>query len=542
MLCKRVILLGIFVFNLCALGASDECEVTLQQGYGEVHGYGLQRTTPKGDPYCSFLSIPYVRPPVGALRFEPPQPLDLSRYAPTSWYFRYKSPICVQNRIFANETGQEDCLYLNVYTKPSTTDQPKAVIVWLHGGWGTFGSAYSDGADRVGYLMDEDVVVVTLNYRLGVLGFFYRRNDNFVANLGLLDQLEALKWVQGNIASFGGDPKKVTLMGWSAGGVDVGYHLQSPAFRGLFHRAIMLSGSPLVPWAYERSTEACTKMLCRTLDIPCFRGKLKDLLKRLPGSIFGSQHLNYRTSISYFGVLHPCFVPTYEGKFEESPTVQDEQLKLIYHPVENDVPLMIGYTVAEDYPYYYLTQDHLANTWNYSFVNTSEEVIRPLRRYLQIGTKELNNFSARLMVPASMVHGIKEFTNYYSYNAYSNVYFYRFSHKNDSNWFGALHGDDLRFIFGPHDTPTTQTDDLVRMRMVRYVTDFAKVGNPTPKLDEIIRTRWTPYAHSALRMEISEESKMVRDVKDVTYKRWETIYQCLEYNDCKKFFKLTSER
>uniref|UniRef100_A0A1B0GPW9 Carboxylic ester hydrolase n=1 Tax=Phlebotomus papatasi TaxID=29031 RepID=A0A1B0GPW9_PHLPP len=249
--------------NICILVAG-QCQVTLKQKFGQVQGNGLTSVTQSGNLYCSFLGIPYALPPIGKLRFEPPQPMDLSTTS-NFWYFTRQSPICIQNPIFTDLTnGQEDCLYLNVYTKSTKPEKLKPVIVVIIGTWFHSGSPYDNGVNRPDYLVDEDVVVVTFNYRLGILGFLYREDAGIAGNNGLRDQQEVFKWVQKNIVAFGGDPKRVTLMGWSAGSASISYHLQAPSSCGLFHGAIMSSGTNLNPWAYQRNTKQCIRALCKT--------------------------------------------------------------------------------------------------------------------------------------------------------------------------------------------------------------------------------------------------------------------------------------
>ena len=189
---------------------------------------------------ASFRNIPYAAPPVGKLRWRPPQ-------APRAWNkVRDASafgPICPQNyNPSDNGVGplpaSEDCLTLNVWT-PAEVGAARPVMVWIHGGGFVNGSASAPLYDGDA-LARQGVVVVTLNYRLGWLGFFAHpalsatQPGEPLGNYGLMDQIAALKWVQRNIAAFGGDPGNVTLFGESAGGMSVNKLMISPAARGLF--------------------------------------------------------------------------------------------------------------------------------------------------------------------------------------------------------------------------------------------------------------------------------------------------------------------
>ncbi|XP_078139185.1 fatty acyl-CoA hydrolase precursor, medium chain-like [Centroberyx gerrardi] len=199
----------------------------------------------------AYLGVPFAKPPVGPLRLAPTQPAE-------GWEgvrdATQQPPMCVQDPKFLDEIERnlskqvelpdksEDCLYLNIYTPVKPSENRKLpVMVWIHGGGLTIGSASSyDGSALAAY---QDVVVVLIQYRLGILGFFSTGDKNMPGNFGLLDQVEALRWVQEHIHNFGGDPGSVTIFGESAGGVSVSLLLLSPLSAGLFHGAIAESGS-----------------------------------------------------------------------------------------------------------------------------------------------------------------------------------------------------------------------------------------------------------------------------------------------------------
>ena len=228
-----------------------------------------------------YKGIPYASPPVDNLRWKPPLPV-------TSWEKTKKclsyGPACPQPKvswIFSRKYKQvsEDCLYLNIWTPLKPNQSGKLpVMVWIHGGAFMTGSASDDFYDAQG-LAKQDVVVVTFNYRLGPLGFLAHpllskeSEYNVSGNYGLLDQIEVLKWVRGNISAFGGDPSRVTIFGESAGGRSVAHLMVSPLSQGLFHGAIMQSSSVYRPiqhlresWYNRSSMEDIGKKVARELD------------------------------------------------------------------------------------------------------------------------------------------------------------------------------------------------------------------------------------------------------------------------------------
>ncbi len=213
---------------------------------GDVQGFTQSHVT-------SFLGIPYAAAPVGDLRFHKSKPhpswsetRDALSYGATCVqpHFILASTFPTQfYQAFANSTFSEDCLFLNVY-KPDTSTVGLPVMVWIHGGGFIMGSADFGGLLRGDYVVQQgNVIVVSMNYRLGPFGFLAIDDPDMDQNVGLLDQVLALEWVRDNIVAFGGDPNKVTIFGESAGSMSVNYQLLSPLSKGLFHQAIMQSGS-----------------------------------------------------------------------------------------------------------------------------------------------------------------------------------------------------------------------------------------------------------------------------------------------------------
>ncbi|XP_075211795.1 esterase E4-like isoform X2 [Lycorma delicatula] len=217
---------------------------TISTPQGDIKG--TIKKTINGRDVQSFTGIPYAKPPVGDLRFKNPVPFG-------SWKGvrdgSKNCPICMQNGEnigIKGIIGSEDCLYLDVFTPNFTIPKKYPVIFYIHGGAFTNGGAAFYGPE---YLLDKDIILVIINYRLDAFGFAATEDAEMPGNYGLKDQVVALQWVHNNIASYGGNPKSVTIVGHSAGGASVHYQMVSPLSKGLFHRAILMSGSSHCPWA-----------------------------------------------------------------------------------------------------------------------------------------------------------------------------------------------------------------------------------------------------------------------------------------------------
>ena len=237
-----------------AAETQDNEHVVVRTKDGQVRGLVSQK-----DGIAVFRGIPYASPPVGGLRWRPPAPvppwdgvLEATRFAPRCPQGGVLSGF--RDRLVRRLGGEaseapetvetsEDCLYLNVTTPNLDAGASLPVMVWIHGGGFRAGSGDIDGS----FLASRGAIVVSMNYRIGALGFMAHpalsaeSPHGVSGNYGLLDQIEALRWVQRNIAAFGGDPANVTIFGISGGGTSIRYLMQSPLSKGLFHRAILQS-------------------------------------------------------------------------------------------------------------------------------------------------------------------------------------------------------------------------------------------------------------------------------------------------------------
>lgn len=242
--------------------------------------YGSVQGVQEGPVYI-WRGIPYARPPVGSLRFQPPQPPEPWTGMRDATHF---GAICPQipNAFYQTDQDQtsfdEDCLYLNIWS-PGPDDKRRPVMVWIHGGAYHSGSGQQFIYDGTSFATQGDVVLVTINYRLGPLGFLYLAElggSDYASsgNCGILDQIAALKWVKENIAAFGGDPGRVTVFGESAGSMSIGTLLSMPQAEGLFQQAILQSGIPLgglqscdVRTAAARTEHVLNNLPVRVTDI-----------------------------------------------------------------------------------------------------------------------------------------------------------------------------------------------------------------------------------------------------------------------------------
>jgi para-nitrobenzyl esterase len=219
-------------------------DLVVETTYGKVSGE-------RHDGVAMWKGIPYAAPPLGALRFRPPEPpapwpgeRDATRFGTVAAQSR-DPRIAIMSGIAEKVVSGEDCLVLNVFA-PDDAAGPLPVMVWIHGGAFIMGSGSTPLYHGTTFAQ-QGIVVVTLNYRLGLPGFLYLGDlapGYDAGNCALLDQVAALRWVRDNIAAFGGDPGMVTVMGESAGAISIGTLMGMPAARGLFHRAILDSGAP----------------------------------------------------------------------------------------------------------------------------------------------------------------------------------------------------------------------------------------------------------------------------------------------------------
>uniref|UniRef100_A0A0K8STH4 Carboxylic ester hydrolase n=2 Tax=Lygus hesperus TaxID=30085 RepID=A0A0K8STH4_LYGHE len=270
----------LLIFVISLLTPPKRGTILVETPNGILDGYTL--TSRAGRSYYAFSGVPYGQPPVGPLRFKDPLPAE-----PWSGVKQAKTNIkCVEFQFllplqfmrFAD--GQEDCLALSIYTHDLHPQVKKPVLFYIHGGAFEFRIPPGSWMNPT-YFMDHDIVVVVVSYRLSVLGFLSFEDETLPGNMGIKDQNLALKWVYENIQLFGGDPKKITVMGESAGGASTHYHSIMPKSSHMIRGAIMQSGTAYNPWAYDPPGEGRKRAESFAKNAGCFRSTTKEILECL---------------------------------------------------------------------------------------------------------------------------------------------------------------------------------------------------------------------------------------------------------------------
>lgn len=442
-----------------------------------------------------FRGIPYAAPPVGELRWRPPQPAKAWEGIRECAKYGAAAPQVISpllNAFPGMSLGvpqtSEDCLYLNVWTPAHRPAEKLPVMVWVHGGGYTFG-ADSQPLYEATNLSKRGVVVVGMNYRLGALGFLAHPALNAESekgvsgNYGLLDQIEALRWVQKNIAAFGGDPERVTVFGESAGGNSVYALLLSPLAKGLFQRAIPESGATLnfaqlkkAAFGRESAEEqgiAFAKK-CGVKDGPNQLAELRALpvdvlLKSVPG-LDSSRTINFRAT----GMRLAPIVDGY--------VIPDDPMTLFEQGKVNAVPMIVGANGNEGSMFTMISK----------MPSTAEGFTAILER--DFGPKFAATFKG-LYPPTEPKKALTELMGDFMFvdsaryvarnyeHAHAPAYLYNFSHVAAGalgKMLGAHHGAEIAFVFDNLQLgkETSPADLKIRDAMIGYWINFAATGNP----------------------------------------------------------------
>ena len=476
-----VISLGFALAVAASASAGNLCSDPVATSSGPVQGQSIAETAT-----CAWLGIPYAAPPVGELRWKAPQPV--ASWTGSRPALEYGMQ-CMQKQMLGiknvrNPKGMsEDCLYLNIWRPQKSGKFP--VMFWIHGGGFNFGSGKGYPGDRLAAF--GDVLVITINYRLNVFGFLaspeLRAEDPHAStgSYGSLDQVAALRWVQDNIARFGGDPDNVTIFGESAGGWAICHLLASPTAAGLFQRAILESGncfaSSGLETGYQQEKHIATLLGCKPDDLKCLRA--------IPAEKLLNQGVEGMLKIGF------NFKPHHDGYF-----LKDTPLATIRSGNYNRVPFLAGsnrdevnvmvnflpsldHASAAQYGPRIQQRLLLSDQETQTLLNAyplSQYHNRPKQAYAQMLTDGDLGCFTYLGLAAAATHQPQ-------------IYYYRFDYDDMKygKFIGALHSLEIPFVFNlldragwkplfpPKKLPPAA--DLSKIIM-SYWTNFAKTGDP----------------------------------------------------------------
>ena len=474
---------------------------------------GLSRYS-NGKKVDVFWGIPFAKPPVGRLRFMYPEHVD-------PWQGVYNATqrpnTCVQGKdeVFRKFSGatqwnpntnvSEDCLYLNVWVPQSNPPvENKAVMVWIYGGGFYSGTTSLDLYDASLLAGENDVIVVSINYRVGALGFLSLNTVEARGNAGMMDQRMGLEWVQRNIRNFGGSPKNVTIFGESAGAVSVGLHLLSSLSRGLFRRAILQSGAPQVNWGTYSLQEGRRRSRHLAELLNCNEKKdendndIVNCLRKVNPELF------YRSEFGVVdGIVQFPFVPVIDGFFlHDTPSeyLRTERFKKTQLLLGSNSNEGTWFLVYENGKLFRIDTESLISE------NNMKLAIDSLFFYHPQYPVKLNRFGKDAILfrytdwkrPSDMamfrdnvgyavgdyhiVCEVNQLADVYAKSG-QRIYQYWFDHRYSTNpwplWMGTLHGDEISLVFGlPLDSKLGYSDEDKQLskRIMRYWTNFAKTG------------------------------------------------------------------
>lgn len=495
------------------LVASLACaeEITVKGDKGAIKGVRIDHDF--GQYFYAFRGIRYAKAPVGKLRFK--APVEVEPYE-EEFDATDDGNVCPQYDIGSGgPAGDEDCLNLNVYT-PKTDGKKRAVMVYIHGGAFIMGggASYFFGPN---YLIENDVVLVTFNYRLGALGFLATNDKAAAGNMGIHDQIMVLKWVQKNIEKFGGDAGKVTVFGEDAGAASVTILAMSPLANGLFHGAITLSGNALCDQYMQNDPNEAAVELANRLE--CSSEKGEDIVNCLSRQT-QQDIIKASNSMAMFFSFPRWFAPNVDGQL-----LPDTPENLLVQGKFAKVPFIVGQTKDEGAFFYRLTLNSFNNgQYDDNFIDHKLPRILPVisnyntklypitrqvrkKYFVNVDLENEDEFRPKyvefltdLMYTRCTDRFAKLLANH-SVPTYQYLFDYRGQYsivnlQGEQVDMGVAHGDDLQYIFSDiwgEDLSMSPTDTkFTRNIFTPMLTNFAKTSVPTPTITDNLNVAWTP--------------------------------------------------
>lgn len=416
--------------------------------------YGLVRgvASHKNPAHTVFKKIPFAKPPVGELRFAAPQ-------APDGWEGELLcdqfSAACIQDKR-ENQPFEisEDCLYLNVYTPAQSEGERLPVLFWIYGGG--FGGGYSAEPEFDGEAINSrGAILVTVNYRCSAMGFFsipeLREKNGFAGNVGLLDQIAALKWVQENISGFGGDPERVLIFGQSAGGMSVRMLLTSPLTKGLFSRAVPESGGGLNEGDLVRPREEFEELCSKSMEY--LGWTLQDIMTK------DAMEVNTRLNQAVRAIA-PTHEVGYFQPFVDGYTLTEVPGVKIARGEYPDIPILVATVAGDSWMFSRNVRSQLEGNTNYfrAFSYTPSQAWAQLQ--VETGRTPIYAFWFDRKQP------LKERG-------------YRHGQPPYGAW--APHGSEIGYVFGTlkeRELPFDEQDVALSRLLTGYWVNFAAKGDP----------------------------------------------------------------
>ncbi|KAM4889466.1 cholinesterase isoform 2-T2 [Thomomys bottae] len=514
-----------------------------------------------GGTVTAFLGIPYAQPPLGRLRFQKPRAV---RKWPDIWNATTHANSCYQNidQSFPGFSGSEmwnpntrlseDCLYLNVWV-PAPRPLNASVLVWIYGGGFQTGASSLPVYDGRLLARLERVVVVSMNYRVGALGFLaLPGNPEAPGNAGLLDQQLALQWVQENIAAFGGNPQSVTLFGESAGAASVGLHLLSPGSQPLFSRAILQSGSANAAWAVMAPSEARNRTLTLATLAGCSRDNDTELIRCL-------QHQEPQEILLNEVLVHPqgSLLAVHFGPTVDKDFLPDMPDTLLHSGQFKNTQILVG--VNRDEGSFFLVYGAPGFSKDNDSIITRSQFEEGLDMFFP-GVGELGKEAILFhyvdwvddprpekyrealddaVGDYNIVCPALEFADKFS-DLGNHVFFYYFEHRSSKlpwpEWMGVMHGYEIEFVFGlPLEKRANYTkpeETLSRSIMKRWA-NFAKYGHPNGTQNN--STRWPLFRSSEQKyLTLNTDSpRIYSKLRAQQCRFWKLFFpKVLEMTDC----------
>lgn len=483
----------------------------------------------------AFKGIPYAAPPVGNLRWRPPQPVAVWQDTLSAYTYGCACPPDRPTKIKTSE----DCLSLNIWTPTPGKQANLPVMVWIHGGGFQRGSSQKDGAA----LAQRGAVVVSINYRLGIFGFLAHPQlteespQQSSGNYGLLDQIAALRWVQENISAFGGDPGRVTVFGESAGATSIGYLLVSPLARGLFQRAILQSPSRLaLPDVYLgenhrglTAQEGVGQQI--TQDIKQFRTlSTEEIIEkgnRVMDQFFGS-HGPGQVGVRPESPVHrPEVRERPWWAFADGWVVPTDVSKMLASGKIAPVPLLLGINADEGSKFVEKLPIRTAAAYRSYLAQTYPPVGALLYlHYPADSPAEIRQAVSQLITDAMFLYGTRVVAQA-AVRQGAPVYLYQFSRVapgRQASGLGAYHGAEIVYVFGEmgNRKKFNAQDGTLSDTMMQAWVNFAATGNP----NGAGVPNWPAYhAQQEAYLEFGDTVRVRSDIPQEKLKFFEQVFQ-----------------